>query len=182
MSAGQLKATPFSSPADYEGMLDYFLSADEAFLLGMGVDPHKLPEREAWLERLLPDLARPDEQKQTFYLGWDHQGRRIGHCNLNQLTHGDRAHVHLHVWDPAARRAGLGTQLLRQSIEVFFRRFRLRELYCEPYAGNPAPNRVLTKAGFRFIKRYRTTPGLINFEHEVNQYLMSRNVVERGRQ
>jgi RimJ/RimL family protein N-acetyltransferase len=167
-----LAVTPFSSAADYERVLDYFLGADEPYLRGMGVDPKKLPQRAAWLERLLPDLTRPDEQKQTFYVGWDYQGSRVGHSNVNPLVYGDHAYVHLHLWDPAARHAGLGTEFLRRSIEVFFRRFALRRLYCEPYAENPAPNRVLTKVGFRLVKRYRTVPGLINAEQEVNRYVL----------
>jgi len=167
-----LQVTPVSSPADYERLLDYFLTADEPYLRGMGVDPQKLPRRAAWLERLLPDLTRPDEDKRTFYLGWDYQGNRVGHCNVNPLVYGDHAYVHLHLWDPAFRRAGLGTEFFRRSTEVFFRRFALRRLYCEPYADNPAPNRVLTKAGFRLVKRYRTIPGLINSEQDVNRYVM----------
>jgi RimJ/RimL family protein N-acetyltransferase len=172
--AGRLAATPFTSPSDYLPMLDYFLNADERSLHAMGVDPQKLPQRDAWLERLLPDLTRPDSLKQTFYLGWDYQGRRIGHCNLNPLRYGAEARVHLHLWDAGARSAGLGTELLRLSIEIFFRRFVLQRLYCEPYAHNPAPNRVLTKAGFRWLERYRTTPGLICFEQKVNRYVMER--------
>jgi hypothetical protein len=31
---------------------------------------------------------------------------------------------------------------------------------------------VLLKAGFRFIRRYRTVPGAINFEQDVNQYVL----------
>jgi RimJ/RimL family protein N-acetyltransferase len=174
----RLQVTPFSSADDYRRMVEYFLTADEPFLRGMGVDPNKLPERGAWLERLLSDLARPDDQKQTFYLGWDFDGDRVGHCNVNQLLYGDRAHVHLHLWDASARRAGLGTEFLRRSTRVFFQRFALQRLYCEPYAENPAPNRVLTKAGFRFLERYRTTPGLINFEQEVNRYVLDRSVLE----
>jgi RimJ/RimL family protein N-acetyltransferase len=172
MTSTRLQVTPFSSADDYRHMIEYFFTADEPFLRGMGVDPNKLPERDAWLERLLPDLTRPDEQKQTFYLGWDYEGSRVGHCNVNPLVYGDHGYVHLHLWDQAVRRAGLGTQFFRRSIEVFFRRFALRRLYCEPYAENPAPNRVLAKAGFRLVKRYRTTPGLINFEQEVNRYVM----------
>ena len=172
-----LAVTPFSCAADYAGVLDYFLGADESYLRGMGVDPQRLPQRAAWLARLLPDLTRPDEHKQTFYLGWDYQGRRVGHCNVNQLLYGECAYVHLHLWDAQIRRAGLGTELLRRSIRVFFQRFDLQSLYCEPYAENAAPNRVLTKAGFRWLKRYRTTPGLINFEQEVNRYVMDRSAV-----
>jgi len=171
---GRLAATPFTCPSDYLPMLDYFLNADERSLHAMGVDPQKLPQRDAWLERLLPDLTRPDSLKQTFYLGWDYEGSRIGHCNLNPLRYGAEARVHLHLWDAAARSAGLGTELLRLSIEIFFRRFALQRLYCEPYAHNPAPNRVLTKTGFRWLERYRTTPGLICFEQKVNRYVMER--------
>jgi RimJ/RimL family protein N-acetyltransferase len=171
---------PFSSSSDYEGVVDYFLNADERFLRGMGVDPDRLPDRAAWLTRLLPDLTRPDSQKQTFYLGWEYEGARVGHCNVNQLIYGDRAFLHLHLWDPGARRAGLGTHLLRRSIEVFFQRLALQRLYCEPYADNPAPNRVLIKAGFSFLKKHRTTPGLINFEQEVNRYVIERQAIGSG--
>ena len=176
----RLEVRPFSSAADYGRVIDYFLNADEPYLRGMGVDPQKLPQRDAWMERLLPDLTRPDEEKRTFYLGWDYEGSRIGHCNLNPLRYGEQAHAHLHLWDADARRAGLGTEFFRQSIAVFFQRFALQRLYCEPYADNPAPNRVLSKAGFRLIKRYRTTPGLINFEQEVNQYVMDRSSGNRA--
>ena len=173
-SSSHLQVTPFASVTDYEGVIDYFLGADEAYLRGMGVEPKKLPARAIWLERLLPDLTRPDEQKQTFYLGWDCEGRRVGHSNVNPLVFGDQAYVHLHLWGADARRAGLGTEFFRRSVEVFFRRFALRRLYCEPYAENPAPNRVLSKLGFRLEKRYRTTPGLISFEQDVNRYVMER--------
>ena len=168
----RLQVTPFETAADYERVLDYFLGADAPYLRGRGVDPEKLPQREAWLARLLPDLTRPDEHKQTFYLGWDYEGRRVGHCNLNPLVYGDHGYVHLHLWDRSARGAGLGTELLRRSIEVFLRRFALRRLYCEPYAENPAPNRALVKAGFRFVRHYRTIPGLINSEQDVNRYVL----------
>jgi RimJ/RimL family protein N-acetyltransferase len=174
----RLQVTPFSSKSDYERVVDYFLRADEAFLRGMGVDPERLPERNAWLDRLLPDLTRADPLKQTFYLGWDDEGTRVGHCNVNRLVYGDQAYVHLHLWDPGIRRAGLGAEFLRLSVPIFFQRLALQRVYCEPYADNPAPNRVLVKVGFRFIKRYRTTPGFINFEQEVNQYVIERPSTE----
>ena len=49
--------------------------------------------------------------------------------------------------------------------------FALRRLYCEPYADNPGPNRVLRRSDFRLVKRYRTVPGPLNFEQDVNQYV-----------
>src|SRR5665213_453769 len=63
---------------------------------------------------------------------------------------------------------------LRQSLKLFFDRLELQDLYCEPFALNPAPNAVLAKVGFTFVKKYVTVPGLINFEQEVNRWHMSR--------
>ena len=167
---------PFASRADYERMLDYFFGADEAFLKGMGVDPTKLSTRESWLDRLLGDLDRDDRDKQTHFLGWFKHGAPIGHCNINKVKYGHEAYLHLHIWNLTFRKAGLGTELVRQSTNTFLRKFELQRLYCEPYADNPAPNRVLAKLEFRLVKRYRTTPGIINFEQEVNQYVIEREI------
>ena len=59
--------------------------------------------------------------------------------------------------------------------EPFLRGIGYVQLYCEPCAENPARNWVLSKTGFRFLKRYRTTPGLINFEREVSRYVIDRS-------
>jgi RimJ/RimL family protein N-acetyltransferase len=45
-------------------------------------------------------------------------------------------------------------------------------LFCEPFADNPAPNKVLPKLGFKFVKRYWTVPGQICPEQEVNLYVL----------
>jgi RimJ/RimL family protein N-acetyltransferase len=83
---------------------------------------------------------------------------------------GNEAFIHLHLWDPKLRKAGLGTEFVRRSAKFFFERFKLRKLLCEPWAENPAPNRVLEKLGFKFVRRYRTVPVAIAFEQEVNRY------------
>ncbi len=172
---------PFSSKADYERMIDYFLQADEKFLISMGVDPGKLPTRKDWLDRLLPDLERSDREKKTYFLSWLYDGVAIGHSNVNKMTYGEEAHIHLHIWAPEYRKVGIGTEFLRNSASAFIRKFALKSLYCEPYVENPAPNRALLKLGFRFIKRYRTVPGLINFDQEVNQYVIQQDIlIQKG--
>jgi RimJ/RimL family protein N-acetyltransferase len=167
---------PFSCTADYGRMIDYFLQADKAFLIGMGVDPGKLPSRNDWLHRLLQDLERSDCEKQTYFLSWLYNGVTIGHSNVSKIEYGEKAYAHLHIWVPECRKIGMGTEFLRQSANAFIRKFALKSLYCEPYAENPAPNRALSKLGFRFIKRYRTVPGLINFDQEVNQYVIHHEI------
>jgi RimJ/RimL family protein N-acetyltransferase len=169
-----LDLRPFTCRADYERMVDYFLQSDVAFLRGMGVDPARLPAREAWLGRLLPDLDRDDGEKQTYFLGWFYDETPVGHCNVNQIRYEDAAYLHLHSWHAPLRRSGLGTEFCRRAAQAFMQKFSLQRLYCEPYALNPAPNRVLSKLGFRLVKRYRTIPGLINFEQDVNQYVLER--------
>jgi RimJ/RimL family protein N-acetyltransferase len=159
-----------ASREELERVVDYFLSADEPFLRGMGVDPGLLPDKDAWLARLETDLARDDRAKRTCYVGWIYNGEAIGHSSISDIAFGDEAHIHLHMWRPDLRRAGLGTEFFKRSARTFIHRFKLERLICEPFAGNPAPNRVLSKAGFRCTRTYRTVPGPIAFEQEVNRF------------
>ena len=168
----QIQVRPFAGQSDYERMIDYFLGAGEAFLRGMGVDPKRLPDRQAWLASVLLDHQRSDAEKGRAYLAWIHQGVPVGHSSISKIRPGEEAFIHLHLWVGGLRQAGLGTQFFSASAAEFLRVFRLRRLYCEPYAENPGPNRVLVKAGFRFLRRYRTVPGPINFEQDVNQYVL----------
>ena len=169
-----IEVRPFTSAQEYEGMVDYFLGSDDAFLRGMGADRGLLPTREGWLRSLLADHANPDETKDRLYVAWFYEGRQIGHSSVNRIRVGEDAFFHLHLWRPELRKAGLGLELCRRSIEIYFDRLRLQRLWCEPYAENPAPNRTLPKLGFRFVKRHRTVPGPINFEQDVNLYCLER--------
>jgi hypothetical protein len=168
----RLDVRPFSRPEEYEGMVDYFLGADDAFLKGMGVARELLPSRKAWLQNLLLDHPRPDDQKDRLYVAWLCDEKLIGHSSVNRIQVGEDAFFHLHLWRPDLRKSGLGLELCRWSISIYFDRLRLQRLWSEPYAENPAPNRTLSKLGFQFVKRYRTVPGAINFEQEVNLYCL----------
>src|SRR4051812_15775718 len=175
-----LEVRPFSSVSEYEGMIDYFLRAEDAFLAGMGVARALLPTRDAWLRDVLADHQFSDLKKDRLYVGWFYQGRQIGHSSVNKIRFGNDAFFHLHMWRPDLRKSGFGHLLCEQSMKIYFDRLHLKTLWCEPYAENPAPNRTLMKLGFEFIKRYRTVPGKINFEQDVNLYRKRKVHAELG--
>ena len=170
----EIEVRPFSNRQEYELMLDYFYKADDIFLRGMGVDRLKLPQRDKWLDNLLADHEKRDEERDRFYLVWIFRGERVGHSSINKIVPGAEAYIHLHLWNSKLRRAGLGTELLRKSAKFYFERFNLKKLVREPWAENPAPNRVLQKLGFTFVRRYVTTPVVIAYEQEVNRYELKR--------
>jgi RimJ/RimL family protein N-acetyltransferase len=170
----EIEVRPFSSREEYELMLDYFYKADDSFLRGMGVDRLKLPERDKWLGALLVDHEKPDGKRDRFYLVWIFRGTGVGHSSINKIIPGNEAFIHLHLWNSQLRRRGLGTEFVRRSADFYFERFNLQKLVYEPCAENPAPNRVLEKLGFAFVRRYRTIPGVIAFEQDVNRYELRR--------
>lgn len=165
---------PFAAD-DLEPMVDYYLRGSSAFLAGMGVDLARLPSREAWLDAARIDLARPDSEKKRFYVAWLVDGTIAGHSSISHIAFGESAHVHLHVWRPGLRGSGLGTECLARSIDLYFERFRLRTLICEPYAENPGPNRTVARLGFVLEKRYRTIPTEIALEQDVNRWVLERD-------
>jgi RimJ/RimL family protein N-acetyltransferase len=148
----------------------YWLQADPAFLSNMGVDLSKMPSKDQWEEMLTAQLSTPYHEKKSYCLIWLIDDKAVGHSNVNKIIFGEEAYMHLHIWDDEIRKKGIGTALVKMSLPLFFKNLNLKKIVCEPYALNPAPNRVLEKAGFEFIHSYVTIPGWINFEQQVNRW------------
>ena len=155
---------------DIEPITKYWLGSDAAFLQGMGVDVEKIPGKEKWKEMLMEQLGQSIEEKKSYCIIWQVDENAVGHSNINKIIIGEEAYMHLHIWSAEIRKKGFGTELIRLTLPYFFEKFRLKKLYCEPYALNPAPNKTLEKTGFRFVKEYITTPGWLNFEQPVNRW------------
>jgi RimJ/RimL family protein N-acetyltransferase len=157
---------------DYKSIVDYFLAGSDSFLLGMGVAREKLPDRVSWLRLLAENHEAKLQDKSFFYVIWTFQGEAIGHSNINKIVFGEEAYAHLHMWRSDIRGSGLGYVLMKSSLPYYFETFQLKNLFCEPYALNPAPNKTLKKLGFDFIRQYETTPGWISFVQPVNRWVM----------
>lgn len=157
---------------------DYWLNSDKDFLISMGVDLNQLPTREGLTKMLNNQINLPDSEKASLAMILEVNGKPAGHCNVNGITYGQEATMHLHLWTSDNRQKGLGTTMVLKSLPAFFDRLKLETLWCEPYSHNPAPNKTLKKIGFEFIKRYLTIPGSLNFEQEVNRYKLTREQFE----
>lgn len=164
---------------DINAITDYWLHSDAEFLKGMGVDLAKLPTRQEWRALLTEQLQTPLPDKKSYCIVWEVEGNAVGHSNINKIVPGQEAFMHLHLWHADVRQKGYGTRLIHLTLPYFFKGYRLKTLYCEPYALNPAANRTLERAGFRPVKEYVTTPGWINFEQPVRLWQMTAEEFER---
>lgn len=155
-------------------VVDYFLEADIEHLINMGVDIDKLPDRETWIKQIQNELNKPNEEKKLYYLIWMIDNIPIGHSNINKIEYKDHAYMHLHIWDTDRRHGGLAKKFVPLSLSRYFNLFQLEHLYCEPYALNPSPNRVLQALGFVYVKQYECIPGPINVLQFVNRYELTK--------
>ena len=160
--------------SDIEFIVRYWLSSDPAFLTGMGVDLDKLPTEIALYDMLREQLRTPVEQKRSYCIIWQLDGKPIGHCNTNPTVYSEDAYMHLHIWNSNGRKKGMGVQFVKMTLNYFFENLKLKKLYSEPFALNPAPNRTLEKVGFDFVKEYITVPGSLNFEQPVKRWELDR--------
>lgn len=158
---------------DIDPITNYWLGADASYLEKLGVDTNKMPAREEWRNMLQEQLDTPIEQKKSYCIIWQLNDEAVGHSNINKIIFGEEAYMHIHLWKPGLRKQGMGETLIRLTIPWFFEKYKLKKLYCEPYALNPAPNKVLEKTGFEFVNEYVTIPGWLNFEQPVKLWLMS---------
>jgi RimJ/RimL family protein N-acetyltransferase len=165
--------------SDIELINNYWHNSDKTFLEGMGVDVAKMVSRDDFREFLLKQLRTPPAEKAAYALIWLENGEPVGHNNVNNIVIGKSASMHLHLWQPNLRRKGIGEQLLRLTLPKFFEVFDLQVLVCEPYALNEAPNRVLEKLGFRFIREYECIPGGHCFRQNVKRWELHRETLTR---
>jgi len=163
--------------SDLDKIADYWLLSSPEHLQGMGVDLAKLPDRASLIQGLNNQINLPDHQKQSLAFIAEINGQASGHCNVNQIQLGKQAHMHLHIWDHHHRMKGMGSKMVSLALPHFFRRLNLQEIFCEPFAENPGPNKTLLRLGFQFQKTYLTVPGSLNFEQLVNQYSIQRHQV-----
>jgi ribosomal-protein-alanine N-acetyltransferase len=160
--------------ADVPLLADYWTKSDPEFMKSMGVDLDKIPRRDELMEMLSRQIGQSYAEKQSYAIIWQIDGKSSGHSNINKIIFGEEASMHLHLWNLPERKKGLGADFVRMTLPKYFNNFNLSKIYCEPYAFNEAPNRTMKNVGFDFIKRYRTVPGYLNFEQEVNRWEMNR--------
>jgi ribosomal-protein-alanine N-acetyltransferase len=159
--------------SNIHNIVNYWTHPEEDFMKGMGVDISKIPKSKKLIATLTQQLELPIENRDSYCLIWYEDNVPIGHCNTNPSEYGKEGFMHLHIWEPEKRKKGLGTELVRMSLPYFFKELRLKTLYSEPYAENPAPSKALEKLGFEFVKEYKTTPGSLSFEQNVKQWRLT---------
>lgn len=157
-----------------DDLIHYWLASDAEYMTSMGVDMTKMPTREEWVQFLSRQLNQNYTEKESYALIWLLNGNPIGHSNISKIKFGDHAFMHLHLWNSERRQKGIGMKLLKLSIPHYFNNMQLQTLYCEPYALNPAPNKLLNKIGFKFLKEYTGIPGWLNFEQPVNVWELTK--------
>lgn len=158
-------------------VIDYFYSSTPEHLEMMGVDPSRLLSRQAWHARFASESALPAGERQLYPVIWLLDDRPIGYSSCDRITFGERANMHLHVIPPEHRNRGIGRECVRQSVTIYFRQFRLKELFCQPHALNVPAHRTLQAAGFKYVKTYMTVPGPINFHQPVTQWVIRREAL-----
>lgn len=132
-----------------------------------------MPAREEWIKMLTEQLSQSPEEKKSYCIIWQLDNKPIGHSNVNKIKFGEEAYMHLHLWKNEARKKGIGTALVKMTLPWFFDNLKLKKIYSEPYALNPAPNKTLESAGFSFVKEFITIPGWLNFEQPVKLWELS---------
>jgi RimJ/RimL family protein N-acetyltransferase len=155
-------------------VIDYFHEASPKHLETLGVDPTRLPSRHQWRKLYEAEFAAPLEQRKSFLLLWERDGKAVGFSTADKIRFGEEAYMHLHVLEPVDRATGLGSSAVRKSVDIYFDVLKLKRLYCEPNAFNIAPNRTLQKAGFKYLKTHMTVPGPLNYHQAVTRWLVDR--------
>lgn len=153
-------------------VIRYFHDSTPEYLEILGVDPTRMPRIAEWQDRYRREYGLPIQERSTLLVLWLADDAPIGFSTTDRITFGEQANMHLHMINPDVRGRGLGSECVRLSADIYFRRLAIRRLLCEPNAFNVAPNRALQKAGFSYVKTHRTVPRLMGFHQPVTRWVL----------
>ncbi len=155
-------------------IIDYFHGSTPEYLEILGVDPTRLPARESWRERYVREYEKPIQDRSMLLVIWEVDEVAVGFSTADKIVFGEEGHMHLHLLDPQVRNSGVGSACVRESVELYFKALELKRLFCEPNAFNAAPNRTLQRAGFRYVKTYKTVPNPLNYHQAVTRWVLEK--------
>src|SRR5829696_2725589 len=95
---------------DIPSFIKYWFTADGDYLYNMGIDVSKMPALDKLSAALLEQLNTPIEKKTSYCIIWENNGEPIGHSNVNPITYGGEAKMHLHIWPAEERKKGMGAE------------------------------------------------------------------------
>ena len=148
----------------------YWANQTPADIDRMNLDPSKIPTPYLQADACKKLLNLPLRERKSDLLVWELNGRAIGMSTLRNIRYAEYGEIHLHIFEPELRGSGYGHRFFLITLQQYFRQFELKLIACEPSSRNPGPNRLLQKLGFTISKTYRTVPGPLNRDHEVNRY------------
>jgi RimJ/RimL family protein N-acetyltransferase len=146
----ELTVRPLAA-TDFDGFINYWLGLSPAEIERMGVAIDRMPSATRMRSDLERMLTVRNRDVRTFVLAWCVNGEAIGHSSLKDIVPGDSGSIHLHMWHTDLRGKGHGAHLFCLAVVDFYKRFKLRQMICEPKADNLAANRLLQRIGFPLI-------------------------------
>lgn len=157
---------------DIPNILNYWFNKKDTELSLIGIDKVKMGTRESWLEMLENILNTPIENAHSWYLIWQVDDKAIGYSTLRNISQNNLADIHLHIWESGVRRKGYGAKLFAMSVVEFYKLFNFKLMLCEPHAQNPAPNKTLSKIGFKKWRSMVGAPLSLCVVCEINSYII----------
>lgn len=149
--------------SDVDRVMDYLYRSPNGFIESIAIDPKKLaPESEnrtLLLQRIREIEMGNCSQSQSLIILKD--GVPVGHHSVNQITAGESAIFHAHIWRPEHRRLGIGTHSYPLACSVFMKRFALKRILFKTPIQNRGAIELKRRLGIREIGQENISFGLV---------------------
>jgi len=173
----ELTVRPLAA-SDFDGFIRYWLELSPAEIASMGVAVHRIPSANRVRSDLKGMVTSSYKELRRFVLAWCVNGDVVGHSSLKDIVFGNSGSIHLHLWRTDLRGKGHGAHLFCLAVVDFYKRFKLRQMICEPKADNLAPNRLLQRIGFPLIFTRVGKSSELSTVCKLNRYDIVREIAE----
>jgi len=82
-------------------------------------------------------LSQSYKDKKSYCIIWQVDSKPVGHSNINKIIFDEEAYMHC-IYGMLIEKERLWPGFIKMTCPGFFKKYKLKKLYCEPYLLNPA--------------------------------------------
>jgi RimJ/RimL family protein N-acetyltransferase len=165
---GEIIVRPFEL-RDVDYQLSYIQDSPRQFLEQLGFDTSKLLDRESHKKFLIQRTESEQREKTFHFVVAQLNEKTIAAASLPLSVHQDVPRAHFHIYSEEHRGKGLGVPILKAALKLLMNFHQVNRIYIEPKIDNTRMNKLMSKAGFRFVEQ-TVFSGSVTHAFQANRY------------
>jgi RimJ/RimL family protein N-acetyltransferase len=158
-------------------LMDYYYDSPQEQLEKMSIDRFGMVSRELFSNSIIQKIENNSTLKESKldYVKIIYKEKSIGTHSVTEITEGQSAVFHAHIWDKSMQGKGVGRISYVKALNLFFERFNLQQMEFRTPIINIAANRVKESLGMNSLGVMDLVEPYLLDGTQANKYILTKD-------